>query len=67
MTFDVVHSTGIITVETLGDVIQTAKEIPEFVTIRGNGIEFLGRFGYDSIIKDELPDGSQYEWKKRVE
>ena len=41
-----------------------AKDINYFVTITGNGIEIVGRFGVDSVKEGVCPDGSVYNWKK---
>ena len=42
-----------------------AKELDRFVTIRGNGMEIVGRFGADSIKDGVCPDGVEYTWRKR--
>ena len=42
-----------------------AKTIAEFVTIKGNGMEIVGKFGVDSIENGLCPDGIEYNWKKR--
>ena len=51
-----------------GDLTQAmtwAKVLGEFVTIKINGMELVGRFGADSIIDGKCPDGVEYSWKKR--
>jgi hypothetical protein len=41
-----------------------AKTLDEFVTIKGNGFEIVGRFGVDSIKDGVCPDGVKYDWNK---
>ncbi len=41
-----------------------AKTLDEFVTIKGNGFEVVGRFGVDSIRDGLCPDGVKYDWNK---
>ncbi len=51
--------------ETLALAMDWAKELGEFVTIRANGMELVGKFGADSIVDGKCPDGVDYTWKKR--
>ena len=51
--------------ETLDLAMDWAKESGDFVTIKVNGMEFVGRFGADSIKDGKCPDGVDYTWKKR--
>jgi hypothetical protein len=51
--------------ETLDLAMDWAKESGDFVTIRVNEMEFVGRFGADSIKDGKCPDGVDYTWKKR--
>jgi hypothetical protein len=51
--------------ETLALAMAWAKVSGEFVTIRVNGMELVGRFGADSIVNGKCPDGIDYTWKKR--
>ena len=51
--------------ETLDLAMEWAKELGDFVTIRVNGMKFVGRFGADSIKDGKCPDGVDYTWKKR--
>jgi len=37
----------------------------EFVTITGNGMEIVGKFGADAIVDGVCPDGIAYTWMKR--
>jgi hypothetical protein len=41
-----------------------SKEINAFVTITGNGMEIVGRFGVDAVKDGLCPDGVQYDWNK---
>lgn len=51
--------------ETLALAMDWAKETGEFVTIKINGMELVGKFGADSIVDGKCPDGVDYTWKKR--
>jgi hypothetical protein len=51
--------------ETLALAMAWAKELGEFVTIKINGMELVGKFGADSIVNGKCPDGAEYTWKKR--
>jgi len=51
--------------ETLALAMAWAKELGEFVTIKINGMELVGKFGADSIVDGKCPDGADYTWKKR--
>ncbi len=51
--------------ETLALAMVWAKELGEFVTIKINGMELVGKFGADSIVNGKCPDGVDYTWKKR--
>jgi hypothetical protein len=51
--------------ETLALAMAWAKELGEFVTIKINGMELVGKFGADSVIDGKCPDGADYTWKKR--
>ena len=45
--------------------METAKAYGQFVTIRGtDGMEFVGRFGVDSVVDGKTPDGVAYTWNK---
>jgi hypothetical protein len=50
--------------ETLALAMAWAKELGEFVTIKVNGMELVGRFGVDSIKDGKCPDGVAYDWNK---
>jgi hypothetical protein len=51
--------------DTLSSAMDWAKAIAKFVTITGNGMEIVGKFGVDSIQNGLCPDGVEYSWKKR--
>jgi hypothetical protein len=51
--------------EDLTQAMAWAKVLGEFVTIKINGMELVGRFGADSIVDGKCPDGVEYSWKKR--
>ena len=45
--------------------METAKAFGQFVIIQGpNGMEFVGKFGVDSIKNGICPDGVAYDWNK---
>lgn len=41
-----------------------AKTLNEFVSITGNDVEIVGRFGVDSVQDGKTPDGVAYTWNK---
>ena len=51
--------------EDLTQAMTWAKVSGEFVTIKINGMELVGRFGADSIVDGKCPDGVDYTWMKR--
>ncbi len=51
--------------EDLSIAMEMAKYVDEFVTITNGDMEFVGRFGVDSIKEGLCPDGIEYTWKKR--
>ena len=49
----------------LDKAMDTAKAYGQFVTIRGpDGMEFVGKFGVDSVKDGKTPDGVKYDWNK---
>jgi len=50
--------------ETLELAMARAKTLGEFVSITGNGVEIVGRFGVDSVQDGKTPDGVAYTWNK---
>ena len=51
--------------ESLDQAMAHARVLGEFVTITGNGMEIVGRFGADSVNDGRCPDGVDYTWMKR--
>ena len=51
--------------KTLDEAMVFAKTYEGFVTISGEGIEIVGRFGADSVEDGVCPDGVAYDWMKR--
>ena len=51
--------------KTLDEAMVFAKTHEGFVTIAGEGMEIVGRFGADSIKNGRCPDGVAYDWMKR--
>jgi hypothetical protein len=49
---------------TLGEAMNVAKSMNEFVTIKGPDFEIVGVFGVDSIKDGVCPDGVKYDWNK---
>jgi hypothetical protein len=49
---------------TLGEAMNLAKHMNEFVTIKGNGFEVVGMFGVDTVANGLCPDGVAYDWNK---
>ena len=49
---------------TLEDAMIFAKGYGTFVTITNGEIEFVGKFGVDSIEDGKCPDGIAYDWNK---
>ena len=50
---------------TLAEAMNLAKHMNEFVTIKGNEMEIVGKFGTDEIKDGVCPDGVAYTWMKR--
>lgn len=51
----------------LDSAMSIARGLGCFVTIVGHDMEFCGMFGASIITDNVLPDGTNYEWKKRRE
>ena len=49
---------------TLEDAMIFAKGYGTFVTITNGEIEFVGKFGVDSVEDGKCPDGIAYDWNK---
>ena len=54
-----------ISAKNLTEAMDIAKNLNCYVTIAGDGMEFCGMFGARIIENGLLPDGTNYEWKKR--
>ncbi len=50
---------------TLNDAMKFAKGYDKFVTITNGEMEFVGKFGVDTIKDGKCPDGVDYTWMKR--
>ena len=50
---------------TLNDAMLFAKGYDKFVTITNGEMEFVGKFGVDTIKDGKCPDGVDYTWMKR--
>ena len=49
----------------LAEAMAHAKLLDVFVTISGNGMEIVGKFGADAVVDGVCPDGVAYTWMKR--
>jgi hypothetical protein len=49
---------------TLAEAMNLAKNMNEFVTIKGTDFEIVGIFGVDSVKEGKCPDGVAYDWNK---
>lgn len=50
--------------EMLTPAMDWAKELNEFVTIKTDAYEIVGKFGVDSVVDGKCPDGVTYDWNK---
>ena len=50
--------------DSLSEAMAYAKTLNEFVTIKGESFEVVGRFGVDSVKDGKCPDGVAYDWNK---
>jgi hypothetical protein len=62
---EVIGKTVSYEVHTLDEAMKWAKQMDEFVTIKGPDFEIVGMFGVDTIKDGKCPDGVAYGWKKR--
>jgi hypothetical protein len=62
--YKIIGKEEIFKVLTLAEAMNVAKSMNEFVTIKGNDFEVVGRFGVDSINNGKCPDGVAYDWNK---
>jgi hypothetical protein len=49
---------------TLSEAMLFAKGYGTFVTITNGEMEFVGKFGVDSVEDGKCPDGIAYDWNK---
>ena len=49
---------------TLGEAMNLAKHMNEFVRIVGEDFEVCGIFGVDTVKDGKCPDGVTYDWNK---
>ena len=50
--------------EDLTPAMDWAKTLNEFVTIKSEAYEIVGKFGVDTIKDGLCPDGVEYDWNK---
>lgn len=50
--------------DSLDKAMSHAKVLNQFVTIKGDSFEVVGRFGVDSVKDGKCPDGVAYDWNK---
>lgn len=62
--FEVICNDDVTEFATLDLAMAHAKAVNEFVVIKGNGFEVVGRFGVDSVKDGLCPDGVAYDWNK---
>jgi len=62
--YKIIGKEEIFKVLTLAEAMNVAKSMNEFVTIKGNDFEIVGRFGVDSVVDGKCPDGVAYDWNK---
>jgi len=63
--FNVIGKEETFKVLTLAEAMNLAKNMNEFVTIKGADFEIVGIFGVDTIKDGVCPDGIDYSWRKR--
>ena len=51
--------------ENLALAIDRSKVLNKFVTISFDGNQLVGKFGVDSVEHGCLPNGDDYNWRKR--
>jgi hypothetical protein len=51
--------------DNLAPAMEWAKVLAVFVTIKGQDMEIVGKFGVDAVEDGVCPDGVEYSWKKR--
>ena len=63
--YKVLYDDQEVTVADLDEAMHFAKSVNRFVTITNGDFELVGRFGVDSIVDGQCPDGVEYSWMKR--
>jgi hypothetical protein len=48
----------------LDSALTFSRTLNRFVTIKGNGMEIVGKMGVDSVVDGKCPDGVEYDWNK---
>ena len=60
---------GNVECKTLDEALKWSSELREngntYVTIASENPNCVGKQGVDSVVDGKLPDGNDYEWKKR--
>jgi hypothetical protein len=64
MNFKVIYDNVEKDFDTLDQAMSYSKTLGQFVTIKGNSFEVVGRFGVDSVRDGKCPDGVAYDWNK---
>ncbi len=59
------HDSKIQEFKTLDEAMERAKQLDEFVVIKFNGLEIVGKFGVDGITSGKFTNGESYTWNKR--
>jgi NDP-sugar pyrophosphorylase family protein len=62
--FKVIYGDVVSELSSLDEAMAYAKTLNEFVTIKGESFEVVGRFGVDSVQNGKCPDGIAYDWNK---
>ena len=63
--FKVIYREVEVNFDTLDEAMSYAKTLGQFVTIKSDTFELVGKFGVDSIKDGVCPDGVKYDWVKR--
>lgn len=63
--YEVISKNAVREFSSLDLAMEYAKEIGEFVTIKGSSFEAVGVFGVDGVSDGLCPDGVEYSWRKR--
>ena len=63
--YKVLYDDMIVEAVDLAQAMAYAKTVDRFVTITNGDTEIVGRFGVDSIVDGQCPDGVEYSWMHR--